>query len=76
MFVASMVLSFEHAINGAILPIIYLRTREIAWFNLALISECGFQIVLIYHILLSFRLRIDVTAVSYTHLTLPTILRV
>ena len=61
MFVASMVLSFEHAINGAILPIIYLRTREIAWFNLALISECGFQIVLIYHILLSFRLRIDVT---------------
>jgi len=61
MFVASMVLSLEHAINGAILPLLYLRTREIAWFNLALVSECGFQVVLIYYIALSYRRGQDVT---------------
>lgn len=74
MFVASMVLSLEHAVNGAALPLLYLSTREVAWFNLTLVSECGVQVVLIYHIALSYWRGIDITVEQMHRAVWPALL--
>lgn len=61
MFVASMFLTFEHVVGGVILPAAYLVTKHTSYFDLAMYSEIGMQIVLSIAILYSYGVGVDVT---------------
>ena len=61
MFVASLFLTFEHVIGGVVLPMAYLMTREATYFDIAMFSEIGMQIVLSVAILFSYVVGDDVT---------------
>ena len=61
MFVASLFLTVEHVIGGVVLPMAYLVTRDTAFFDLAMYSEIGMQIVLSVAILFSYVVGADAT---------------
>ena len=61
MFVASMFLTFEHVIGGVVLPMAYLLTQDPSYFELAMYSEIGMQMVLSVAILFSYAVGADVT---------------
>ena len=61
MFVASMFLTFEHVVGGVILPAAYLVSQNTAYFDLAMYSEIGMQVVLSIAILYSYVVGEDVT---------------
>ena len=54
MFVASMFLTFEHVVGGVVLPAAFLMTQNTAYFDLAMYSEIGMQLVLSIAILYSY----------------------
>ena len=58
---ASLFLTFEHVIGGVVLPMAYLMTREATYFDIAMFSEIGMQIVLSVAILFSYVVGDDVT---------------
>jgi len=61
MFLASITVTFEHTINGLLLPMLYLITHDDIYFNLALYSEVGYMIYATSLILASYVLKRDVT---------------
>lgn len=61
MFIASLVLTVEHLISGLILPVLYLQSGRVVFFEGSMYLEVGFQIVASWQILASYWLKRDVT---------------
>ena len=61
MFVSSVVVMFEHCINGLVLPLCYLVTHNDVYLNVCLYSETGFLIYATIWIILSYVYDKDVT---------------
>lgn len=61
MFLSSITVTVEHIINGLILPMGYLYTQNLLYYNLALYSEVAYMIYASVLIGLSYHLKRDVT---------------
>lgn len=61
MFLSSITVIFEHVINGLVLPISYLVTQKLVYYNLALYSEVAYMIYASVLISASYYLGRDVT---------------
>lgn len=61
MFLASVVVIFEHCVNGFVLPGLYLYTRDDTYYNLALYGETAYMIYATTLIGASYKLKRDVT---------------
>jgi hypothetical protein len=61
MFLSSVVVVFEHCINGFVLPVCYLVTQHDVYLNVCLYSEVGYMIYATTWIILSYLYNKDVT---------------
>ena len=61
MLLSSMTVIFEHSINGFVLPVLYLYTRNDLYFNLAMYGEVAYMIYTSILIGVSYAIKRDVT---------------
>ena len=61
MFISSVVVFFEHCINGLMLPVCYLVTHDDIYLNVCLYSEVGYMVYATVYIMLSYAYNKDVT---------------
>ena len=61
MFLSSVVVLFEHCINGFVLPVCYLVTQNDRYLNICLYSEVGYMVYATTWIILSYAYNKDVT---------------
>ena len=61
MFISSVVVFFEHCINGLMLPVCYLVTHDDVYLNVCLYSEVGYMVYATVYIMLSYAYNKDVT---------------
>lgn len=61
MFLSSATVIVEHVINGLIFPILYLMTKDLLYYNIALYSEVAYMIWASFLIGLSYYYREDMT---------------